>query len=522
MLRVAGLEITVREAGSGAPIEEFGVALLSKDTRRGLSGAKAWGRHAGGVLVVADETPGQYLLRVLPSDRVRWRPGRLVPVVIQGGAPTRVTVELLESVTLAVSLRFTSQAPVPGSRVQLIRNGVLPDRRIDQMDEVGREGETFTATSAGYLEPTVVLDEAISDARGEVTLRAGLQDTDLVLRALGPGHVPIVQRGVTIARDGTPVRLVVTRGATLTARLTPVSVLVALDYMKAQRERFAERNPDAARRTHTRRRPGLTLRRVGETDPDRWLPNDSEAFPADTQGRVHADGLAPGAYELLLRWFSGGMKQQSKQPLAVITLTEDQTHELELDIGALLPGSLSAHVLLDGAPLPGAQVELLPSARKLTTDADGRITVPVLDAGRYGLRVRKGDGRTAPVAWLLADESVDVVPGTPTEFVFHARSRVLRLQVRRGDGTPAARARLAVSGSEPGFARLLDTDASGDAVVADVPFGRFVVRLVPADAVETVQEARFGFTGRVDLLPLLGTVEVLIEQTEARATLRLP
>jgi hypothetical protein len=138
-------------------------------------------------------------------------------------------------------------------------------------------------------------------------------------------------------------------------------------------------------------------------------------------GIFEAGDLEPGEWEirLVLHHFYG------QPPLARVLVEEGKTTEVVLDASAFAPARLEARLLLDGQPCAGAQVALevrRPEAtwliQWLKTDADGRLRVDRLLAGKYRLSAEAGELGSPSYRWIPWGESFEIGPGETVEKSF--------------------------------------------------------------------------------------------------------
>lgn len=209
----ADLEIRVVAAREGGPIEDFGVVWFFR-SRNG-----AW--ETGGRQPVMHHPGGTTVLRAVPTVPIRivvqprdtaFAPTHSQEFLKPPGAAT-LCIELERCVAIPVVIVDTTRAPVASTQVQLVRC------------VAGRPIAPHPRRLAGPgLGDPCLLDTAQTDAAGRATLHGRADDSGLAIGVLGPSHVPIVHP-VGRRRSHETVEIVVSRGATVRGKVTPVDVL---------------------------------------------------------------------------------------------------------------------------------------------------------------------------------------------------------------------------------------------------------------------------------------------------------
>lgn len=207
---------------------------------------------------------------------------------------------------------------------------------------------------------------------------------------------------------------------------------------------------------------------------DLLVPDGEALTDAETDlVSLDAHPVDPGSPPLLAR-------------IGIVPPTGARDHAIVLARGAWL----RLRVLLpDGTPLPGAGLLVRGADAPdlhLRSDAEGRVSGAVAADGTYAVeldgllvQVEAGSVRVGPSPWHAVIRGVS--PGDDLRLVAHALPRAaLRVRVLAPDRRPVAGAsvRIHVRNVEPPCAEAA-TDASGEAVLADLPCRPYRVVLVP-------------------------------------------
>jgi hypothetical protein len=346
-----------------------------------------------------------------------------------------------------------------------------------------------------------------TDGNGEVDL-VGAADATFAVRVLGPGHVAHVVQDVHLSVSD-PLVVTVAKGATVVGRILPPRLVAQL----------LEEGGDS------REGPGLRLHRDGR--PAETHPADHALrLPLDDEGGFRFEGVAPGAWLVVLCWtvdggaLSGGKARTSHADrLAVATLRDlrdGEVRELDLDLSALERGTLRALVRLNGQALAGHQVtfeaDLGPgpdgqarlASRRATTDAEGRLEVG-LPEGSYRATIHPA-GATH-ITCVRSAGAVFVPRGGSVDGVFDVEAAPAVLELVREDGSPIAGATAMLSLAGADRFDALPTDAAGKASISLLPIATFEASILPRAAREAMGDRSAAAAARRKPIPL-GKVEV--------------
>src|SRR5690606_5258431 len=168
-----------------------------------------------------------------------------------------------------------------------------------------------------------------------------------------------VIRGVTVAEDGRPFTVAVSRGATLRGTIRPASAVEAL-----RGSRYARRTA-RLRGAHDVGAPGLVLEREHEGEgTERWPPGARTIILA-ADGSFTAYGVPPGTWRLWLEYEpatslnptwsraptgSASRKFVRDQFVLVNVLRDVEVRALQLDVIRRLPARIEGRVFVDGEP----------------------------------------------------------------------------------------------------------------------------------------------------------------------------
>ncbi|MEM9383363.1 MAG: carboxypeptidase-like regulatory domain-containing protein, partial [Planctomycetota bacterium] len=357
------LQLEVVEAATGAAVRDFEVAWYAR--REGattLPGRpRARTRRIEGAHVVEGVPAGPALLVVTPAD-ARLAPNRPLEIDVLGVASQRVRVELPRRATVAVRVEFADGRPAIGSRVELLDATGSSGAPLDAHGMPAAE----RARVVGAGPYALLCDEGATDDEGAIELGWRADGASLDVRVTSPDHLPALVRGVSVDPNGgaRTVRVEVDAGAALAGRLGPLAVLDALRTgIGSSAEAFR----------HT-----LVLTYVGDEGWNGRWARRTAAVGSD--GTFEVDGLAPGPWTLQFRSEPGGADAtKSFGPFDVPVAAA-----LELDVSDLAPARLQGQVLLDGAPLADAAVQLVRIARPEGADADARTGEAAVRTDRTG------------------------------------------------------------------------------------------------------------------------------------------
>ncbi|MEO6596271.1 MAG: sigma-70 family RNA polymerase sigma factor [Planctomycetota bacterium] len=390
---------------------EHDVQVFPKDPRLAPSFKVAWHARDGEELLVSLRRLRECTVRVVTSD------GKPV-------AGTELwTLQPIECAAGAPAATGWQEVTVPVAEEQLLE----PSTRW------GRHG---------------IDDAPLGRARTGADGRARIlvpPDADVVIAALGPGHVPkaIVGRA---AEDG-EIELLVVRGAVIRLVLTPKEVAQRLARSPLQRRMPASGMTDNGC-------GGVAFQIVrtdAEQDPAR--PQAAAVVDLEPDGTCEVRGLTTGRYDMVL----GGYIES--EPLdginafwqfGSVSLDEGEVKELALDVSRWAIGRLQGQVLLNGQPWAhGAGNLSCLRLRESGTVMDSRTDIPVVtDAqGRFDVEATAGDSfqlvllglpNGAPGGCCVAGETARVQAGRTTSVVFAVRDVKARVRIVDDNDEPAA------------------------------------------------------------------------------------
>jgi hypothetical protein len=219
-------------------------------------------------------------------------------------------LELPRRTPIEVAVVDGTGRPVEGSLLQLVEWPL--GQALTAESEVADPGSRAALLGNTPRGPAVarLLDSARSDAEGRTTLYSGRAAGPLAVRALGPGHVPAVCAQVATHSRGTPLTLVVDRGATLRGTVAWIGEVDAV-----------------ARTLATAPHLEFTQGQDGSASP---LRRCSARVAADGSFRV--DALAPGRWEIQARFQGQDGQEVRRRILPPVDLDPGETRGLALEI----------------------------------------------------------------------------------------------------------------------------------------------------------------------------------------------
>lgn len=440
----AVLHVRAIDATTGAAVHDFDVACAAY-----LDGADApavVGQRHSPLERLADGSVRRHLARCRHDVQVFPRDARLAPstkVVWDPRGGEELVVPLNPLRTCTVRVVTLDGEPVAGTELWTL----LPIEAIAGAPAAtGWQEVSVPVAEEQRLVPTTrwLLRHGIQDAplgtartggdgRAQVLVPA---DADVVIAALGPGHVPKALVGRAVA--GAEVEFRVECGASVCFLLTPKEVVERL--ARSAQQRIVAAGGDYPGKIGV----GLQMARVAaEQDPART--EAAIVIPISPDGICEQRGLRPGRYDIAL---AGHIDSGAMDGIFVwwqpgpVSVRDGQRNEIPLDVSRLAIGRLQCQVLLNGRPWSFGSGNLWsmrwPEYRNIVdfqTDAEGRFDVEAVP-GEYRLglldvtnRERSGN--------CCAVEPVRVVAGATTQLVLTARAVRARVRVVQANGEPA-------------------------------------------------------------------------------------
>ena len=494
--RGARLELRVMDT-SGRPLEDFTVRLLERDRLRSSdSRLRARGPFAAGVATIAGVEKGRWLA-IVEFPAGTGLATAHVPFVVDAPGIVPVHVAARSSCERRARVVDTAGQPVAGAEL------VVCEPLDGTLDETTLLVTAATHSVTSGLPKAMVVAKATTDASGYAAL-PGPAGQPLAVVLPGEVHVPMFVRDVRLD-DPTTLLIEVPRGVRLVARLQPTRALTALRQLAGL---TTERDFVA------RQRPLLVLQDAA----GRFVPDLMAALRGDTRGRgrLGADGtfdlrgLRPDRYQMVLFYWrpNSGSEQVT---LGSVDLTNGDDQEIALDLSALLPGTLTGSLVVNGAEAMLRKVRI-EGAVTLDVETDGRGRFEVaLPAGTY--RVLASLAANEHGAWVPLAEAVTVDRDTVTTLPLSVQSGRVRIALLTADGAPAAGVRLIGRWGESGAVVRLPSPGLDGTLEVELPTGAITLSI---DAV-----GRRGQAGTPREAADLGTVMVATGRT-ASIELRLP
>ncbi|HKB14449.1 MAG TPA: carboxypeptidase-like regulatory domain-containing protein, partial [Planctomycetota bacterium] len=355
--RRPSLELTVVEAGTSRPVEEFSVRC-HRDDLSGWSGSEARlrGRHEGGRVTIGDLEIGRHRLVVMPKDPALLPEQATSFDVPAAGPVPPMRIEVERASRFRVRLTGPGGEPLVGSKVELLRSQPENPVRV-RVDTPSIDHRLALPSWSSEGNLPVLISSAETDSSGLAALGGPPGGRGYALRIVGPLHPPIVREDVVLPREGETVEIVAGAATGLRGRVLPRGSGTLGASLKLQRVR----------------------------EPELRLPQD---VPIGPDGAFEVGGLSPGVWEvrlqlvLALRGFPGqtGFPVACDPPLGVFELEEGEIEEVALDASRFTLGSVDGTVVAENGPRPLPNASL---AVRTPTFTGETLEVPTSEEGRF-------------------------------------------------------------------------------------------------------------------------------------------
>ncbi len=418
MRRALSFELTVVDADTRQPIEDYAVQCFAKRARWSSNREpRHGGHHPGGKVTVDGVWRGECVLRVVPKDAKYWFSDVIEFEAADPGIDP-MTVELAPLLPVVVRVETPSGTPVVGTLVELIDS---PSESISGREYIRKRTQNIDAFFDRQGQGGVmVMSEGHTDAEGRVTLARRPQVDLFAVRALGPGHLPAVFVKQLAPPPGQPLEVTVSAGATLKGRL------LGSGYREYPGEcSLALVSPE--------------VRITGR-----------DAIPIGPEGEFERTDLPPGSFEVFLRTLihmksDGGGSRSSidlAPSLGQVVLEEGSVTEVSFDTGLLQSATLTGRVLVDGQAPAGARVTLQGrgfSCGQYVPDPEGAFLAEGLPPGSYTLSLSVNASEASRPLQYHSGDSITLDAGARLEHTFQLDHRVFRVRLLEEDGeTPAS------------------------------------------------------------------------------------
>ncbi|HLQ38543.1 MAG TPA: hypothetical protein VK348_12120 [Planctomycetota bacterium] len=480
----ASLELTVVDAATGAPVEDFGASCRGEGSDilpPSALQSSATAHHPGGVLRFDNLPPAPYRVSVQPKAPLCER--AFIPIAVSEGRSTALQVALEPPAPLQVTVVDSStQQPLPDVTVHLGR--VIPEQHLDRVSlRTYRVPLTGSGGIPQYGNTTevVTLDEATTRADGLVTLHAAPETPALVVIADGDRCVTTMLKDVRLPRAGNSLRIAVATAAILHGRLQPLQFL---QHFGPSAQQVAE----AARKAAV----SLTVASdIADRYPELRLHSDAGVRMGT---KVAADGtftiaaIPPGRYEVFVAPSTQLAVDFSSNtdlgPLATVDMIGGEDQAIELTLDQYMPGIVRGRFLVDGVPWQGEVgfARLAGSHMQrysLLADTNGTATSYWLLPGTYlaFAAVRQG----YKTEYVLGPEPFVLTPNGEVDLTAMLHRRRIAVELRDANDQPVANRRLVLQWLEhPEFTYSLRhgevTDAQGRLQFDPALPGRLCIR----------------------------------------------
>lgn len=507
-----GLALTVLDAKTGAPVEDFGVVCfrVHEENYGWISGDRDLrenGHHPGGVVFLDRLEPGANRLMVVPQGE-EYLPCGYLPVRIAERGATKQQVRLDRPAPVAVHVAFGDGSPAHASRVLLLAR-LSADKNWTRL-------LPLPYGSSHWL-GRLVLATATTDEHGVARLPWQPWREPVIVRAEGPGHQVAEVELAGVEPGGAAVEVRVSLGATVIGRVSGMDRLaeLAVDPMGLPL-------PDKVSRV----RPAVVLRNCA--DGELLEDPSGDAFPIGGDGRFVCRDVPPGRWQVLFQHlvmeqgYGSAIERIQRRPLAEVVTLVGREVETSFDLATVLPGSLSGSVFLDGVRVEAQQLTWM----EWSVDHLGR---PVRNGGFSSERFLQPDGtyrigRLWPAEFdVVAEidgrnyhlpERIAVAAGQQVQQDLQYRRLVARIRLLRANGKPLTD-RLVRVGDD-----MFSLDHDGWFTVDPAPSSRFEVSVHPA-GIDRAAMYQYRFDDpRVRRIPV-GVVELVPGQPRSEHQLVL-
>lgn len=501
--RAPSLTVRVTDAAN-APVGSYVVRLVPRN-RNGYSSddskPRAEGQHDDGLVVIPGLTRGDWLLCVEFPPDTGFDP--IAEAFTQQAGPRRVDLRAGPPQRRAMRVVDVAGASVADTAVLLCDPF---DQPFDDARQILSQEQWLLNAGSKCAR---VLSESVTDAEGRTELR-GPAGRDLGLCVLGPGHLPVRVSPVRLEIDDELV-VRVSRGARLVGKIVPAEALVEL-------KRLAGVTPGATLK------PPLSLSFESQQGrfPKLGTGTGSLAWlQIAADGSFDARGLPPGPWDVGVdgRVVFGSGSFSRRFPAGHVDLVDGQTTQFDLELTAMLPGTLRGLVLWNGQPLVDTAVELECAENRVqvTTDKDGRFE-QLVAPGEWCLTLsRERDSRS----WsrFACSSKARVVRDEVTTQTFALEVGTLHATVLDANGKPAAGVTIQLKNNEDNDS-LPPSDDAG-AAACELTAGMWRMRALPKQFASPEAQGKLWTEARANGVqdPLaslwidLGTVTVTGAQT---------
>lgn len=462
--RSVGLVVCVLDR-DGAPVRDFDVLCVPTSGPQGFARAVTGpaGPFADGTATITNVRSGSWMVCVAFPDA----PSLTLREVADVPATGRTITLTTDAVATRVRVLDAEGRPVANSTVEWCElfGATFAKRSHVMRAEIWRGN---AKTDYG-----VVVADGLTDGNGEfvVPLQRG---RTFGLRVMGAGHVAWLRDA--IVADDRDVVVTVRRGARLVGRVRPANALDLLRRYESEAPKSWERVP-------------IGVRQVVPLQGPRQLDKvNLREIAVAADGSFVVAGLAPGNSRLEVEYpvvsgaGSGWVSVRETVDLGIVALRDGEDMRLDIDLAAVIPGDLVAHVVRNGVSFADARCQLdgplaedggMAPSFSVRTDDTGAIRA-VLKPGRYRVALRRMQGHEI-TAEILAPEIATVVAAATTETTFTFAIGTLAVRVVDADGV-AVRGAVVECRAGERRALLLPTDASGRATV-DLSLGVHTMRV---------------------------------------------